>query len=100
VADVQRDDARSPAGLTCSSAAGLPTCSGVRPDAHFALRLRSHGVAAGLLRTELEAAAGVPAGRIRLFEDGTAKPHASTGARLAKALRAPDLQRFGEEREA
>jgi hypothetical protein len=48
-------------------------------------------------RTELEAAAGLGAARVQKFEDGAAKPHARTRARLAKVLRAPDLERFGDE---
>jgi transcriptional regulator with XRE-family HTH domain len=54
-------------------------------------------VAAGLTRKELEEAAGLGAGRAKEFEEGRAKPHASTRARLAKVLGAPDLERFGDE---
>jgi hypothetical protein len=46
-------------------------------------------------RTELEAAAVLATGRVKGFEERGAKPWASTRARLAKVLRAPDLERFG-----
>jgi hypothetical protein len=41
----------------------------------------------------------VSVGRIKDLEEGTAKPHATTRARLAKVLRAKDLERFGDEGE-
>jgi hypothetical protein len=50
-----------------------------------------------MLRTELEAAAELPVGRLRHYEDGTVKPQAATRARLAKVVRAPDLEEFGDE---
>jgi hypothetical protein len=50
-------------------------------------------------RTELEAAAGLLNGRLKRFEERGVKPWASTRARLAKVLRAPDLERFGEEQQ-
>jgi hypothetical protein len=101
------------AGVRCSTCQALVTtrnfqvrtvgevwcrgCLGTRPDAPFALRLRSYRLAAGLTRTELEAAAGLGTARIQKFEDGAAKPQAATRAKLAKVLRAPDLERFGDE---
>jgi hypothetical protein len=72
-------------------------CLATRPDAPFALRLRSHRLAAGMTRLELQAAAGLVAGRVKDFEDRGAKPQAATRAKLAKVLRAPDLERFGDE---
>ena len=68
------------------------------PDAPFALRLRSHRLAAGLSRSEVQAAAGLAVGCLKNLEDRGAKPQARTRARLAKVLRAPDLERFGDER--
>jgi hypothetical protein len=49
------------------------------PDAPLALRLRSHRVAAGLTRKELEEAAGLGTGRAKDFEQGAAKPQEATG---------------------
>jgi transcriptional regulator with XRE-family HTH domain len=72
-------------------------CLAARSDAPFALRLRSHRVAAELTRKELTEAAGLGTGRAKDFEQGGAKPQRATRARLAKALRAPDLERFGDE---
>jgi hypothetical protein len=69
-------------------------CLAARPDAPFALRPRSHRLAAGLTRKELQEAAGLATGRVRDFEEGGAKPHASTWARQARVLGAPDLERF------
>jgi hypothetical protein len=43
--------------------------------------------------------AGLAAGRVKGFEERGVKPYPATRARLAKVLRAPDLERFGEERE-
>jgi hypothetical protein len=48
-------------------------------------------------RPELQATAGLVAGRMKDFEERGAKPHASTRARLANGLRAADLGRFGDE---
>jgi hypothetical protein len=47
-------------------------------------------------RPELEAAAGLVPGRVKDFEERGVKPNPATLARLAKVLRAPDLQRFGD----
>jgi DNA-binding XRE family transcriptional regulator len=74
-----------------------PRCLAARPDAPFALRLRSRRAAAGLTRLELEQAVGLGTGRVTDFEEGRAKPQRATRARLAKVLRAPDLERFGDE---
>jgi hypothetical protein len=74
-------------------------CLAARPDAPFALRLRSHRLAAGLSRSEVQAAAGLAVGRLKSLEERGAKPRARTRARLAKVLRAPDLGRFGDEGE-
>jgi hypothetical protein len=71
-------------------------CLAARPDAPFALRLRSHRLAAGLSRSEVQAAAGLAVGRLKNLEDRGAKPQQRTRPRLAKVLRAPDLERFGE----
>jgi hypothetical protein len=54
-------------------------------------------VAAGLTRKELEEAAALGTGRAKDFEERGAKPQAATRARLAKALGAPDLERFGDD---
>jgi hypothetical protein len=74
-------------------------CLAAHPDAPFALRLRSHRFAAGMSWAELERAAGQVAGRVKDFEECGVKPWAATRARLAKVLRAPDLERFVEERQ-
>jgi transcriptional regulator with XRE-family HTH domain len=71
-------------------------CLAARHEAPFAVRLRSHRLAAGLSRQALQAAAGLVAGRVKDFEERGVKPWATTRARLAKVLRAPDLERFGE----
>jgi hypothetical protein len=73
-------------------------CLAARPDAPFALRLRSHRLAAGMSRLELQAAAGLVVGRIKNLEERGAKPQARTRARLAKVLRAPHLERFGDKK--
>jgi hypothetical protein len=52
-----------------------------------------------MIRSQLETAAGLPAGVVKYFEERGVKPHASTRAKLAKVLRAPDLERFGDEGE-
>jgi hypothetical protein len=74
-------------------------CLARRPDAPFALRLRSYRLGAGMIRSQLEAAAGLPAGVVKYFDERGVKPHASTWAPLAKALRAPDLERLGREQQ-
>jgi hypothetical protein len=50
-----------------------------------------------MTRPELEAAAGLMPGRVKGFEERGVKPYPATRARLAKVLRAPDLERFGDE---
>jgi hypothetical protein len=37
--------------------------------------------------------------RVKDFEERGAKPQQATRAKLAKVLRAPNLERFGDERE-
>jgi hypothetical protein len=56
-------------------------CLAARPDAPFALRLRSHRLAAGLSRSEVQAAAGLAVGCLKNLEDRGAKPQALTRAR-------------------
>jgi hypothetical protein len=75
-------------------------CLAALADAPFGLRLRSHRLAAGLSGSEVQAAAGLAVGRLKNLEDRGAKPQARTRAGLAKVLRAPDLERFGDEAEA
>jgi hypothetical protein len=65
-----------------------------RPEAPFALRLWSYRLAAGMIRSQLEAAAGLPAGVVKYFEERGVNPHARTRWRLAKMLGAPDLEGF------
>jgi hypothetical protein len=72
-------------------------CLAARPDAPFALRLRSRRIGAGLTRTQLQAATGLAPGAVKNLEERGAKPWAVARARLAKVLRAPDLERFGDE---
>jgi hypothetical protein len=74
-------------------------CLAAPPDAPFALRLRSHRIAAGLTRTQLQAAAGLGLAAVKDFEERGVKPWAAKRARLAKVLRAPDLERFGGEQQ-
>src|SRR5262249_9341342 len=73
------------------------SCLASHPGASFALRLRSQRLASGLSRKDLAIAAAVTEARIKAYEEGTAKPHESTRRQLAKALCAPDLERFGED---
>ena len=44
-------------------------CLPARPDAPFALRLRSHRFAAGMSRTEVPKAAALVPGRVKAFEE-------------------------------
>jgi hypothetical protein len=62
------------------------------------LRLWSHRIAAGLTRTQLQAATAVAPGAVKNFQERGVEPQAATRARLAKVLGAPDLERFGDER--
>jgi hypothetical protein len=61
-------------------------CLAAQPHAPFALRLRSHRLAAGMSRPELQHAAALVAGRVKDFEERGAKPHAATRGRLANVL--------------
>jgi hypothetical protein len=48
-------------------------------------------------RGQLQRVAGLVPGRVKAFEERGVKPYPATRARLAKVLRVPDLERFGEE---
>jgi transcriptional regulator with XRE-family HTH domain len=55
------------------------------------LVLRSLRLAAGMTRTALGRAAGVPEGRITAYEERGHKPHRATRRKLAAALGAPEI---------
>ena len=73
-----------------------PVCLAARPGVPFGQRLRSLRVAAGMTRTALANAAGVLNSGIKDYEDGKTKPRPATRAKLAAALGAKELERFGE----